>query len=100
MLPVLFTVTIPTSLGIAVWLAVSAASGAWQVRSAHAAGEKDLLKTFAIWTVGTAAVLFVAVRAIGGAENLDPGSPPGGSGAHHRDPVGRRVPPPHAPAAA
>jgi phosphatidylglycerol:prolipoprotein diacylglycerol transferase len=66
MLPVLFALTIPTSLGLVVWLAVSAASGAWQVRSAHAAGEKDLLKTFAIWTVGTAVVLFVAVRAIGG----------------------------------
>ena len=40
MLPVLFTLAIPPSLGIVVWLAVSAASGAWQVRSVKAAGEK------------------------------------------------------------
>ncbi len=66
MLPVLFTLTVPTSLGVVVWLAVSVVSGAWQVRSARAAGEKDLLKTFAVWTVGTAAVLFAAVWAIGG----------------------------------
>ncbi len=66
MLPVLFTLTIPPSLGVVVWLAVSVASGAWQVRSAHKAGEKNLLKTFATWTVGTAVVLFAAVKAIGG----------------------------------
>jgi phosphatidylglycerol:prolipoprotein diacylglycerol transferase len=66
MLPVLFTLTIPPSLGIVVWLAVSAASGAWQLRSARAAGEKGLLKTFATWTAGTAAVLLLAVRALGG----------------------------------
>ena len=66
MLPVLFTLTIPPALGIVVWLAVSALSGAWQVRSAHVAGEKNLLKTFVTWTAGTAAVLFVAVRALGG----------------------------------
>ena len=61
MLPVLFTVTIPPSLGLVVWLAVSAASGAWQLRSARAAGEKNLWKTFATWTAGTAVVLFAAV---------------------------------------
>jgi len=66
MLPVLFTLTVPPSLGIVVWLAVSIASGAWQVRSAKAAGEKNLLKTFATWTAGTAAVLYVAVRVLGG----------------------------------
>lgn len=66
MLPVLFTVTIPTALGIPVLLALSALSGAWQVRSARAAGEKNLWKTFATWTLGTAAVLFVAVRLLGG----------------------------------
>src|SRR5437763_8725203 len=66
MLPVLFTLTIPPSLGLVVWLLVSAASGAWQVRSARAAGEKNLWKTFATWTAGTAVVLFVAVNALGG----------------------------------
>ncbi|MGZ6123394.1 MAG: prolipoprotein diacylglyceryl transferase [Myxococcales bacterium] len=66
MLPVLFTLTIPPSLGLVVWLAVSALSGAWQVRSARAAGEKNLLKTFLTWTAGTAVVLFAAVRALGG----------------------------------
>ena len=66
MLPVLFTLTIPPSLGIVVWLALSVASGAWQVRSVKAAGEKQLLKTFATWTAGTAVVLFAAVKALGG----------------------------------
>jgi len=69
MLPVLFTLTIPPSLGIVVWLALSAASGAWQVRSARAAGEKEPWKTFGIWTAGTAAVLYLAVRVLGG-QNL------------------------------
>src|SRR5581483_2226409 len=75
MLPVLFTLTIPPSLGIVVWLAVSALSGAWQVRSARAAGESTLLKTFVTWTAGTAAVLFVAVRALGGQNILHPERP-------------------------
>jgi len=66
MLPVLLTIAIPPSLGIVVWLLISAASGGWQVRTARAAGEKDLLKTFAVWTAGTAAVLFAAVRVLGG----------------------------------
>ncbi len=66
MLPVLFTLTIPPSLGIVVWLALSAASGGWQVRSARAAGEKDLWKTFGTWTAGTAAVLYLAVKVLGG----------------------------------
>ena len=66
MLPVLFTLTIPPSLGIVVWLALSAASGAWQVRAARAAGEKNLLKTFVTWTAGTAVVLFAAVNVLGG----------------------------------
>jgi phosphatidylglycerol:prolipoprotein diacylglycerol transferase len=66
MLPVLFTLTVPPSLGIVVWLAVSAISGVWQVRSARLAGEKNLLKTFLTWTLGTAVVLFAAVRALGG----------------------------------
>jgi phosphatidylglycerol---prolipoprotein diacylglyceryl transferase len=66
MLPVLFTLTIPPSLGIVVWLALSVASGAWQVRTAHAAGEKGLWKTFATWTAGTAVVLFAAVKLLGG----------------------------------
>ncbi len=66
MLPVLFTLTIPPSLGVLVWLVLSVLSGAWQVRSARAGGEKNLWKTFATWTAGTAVVLFAAVRALGG----------------------------------
>lgn len=67
MLPVLFTLTIPPSLGIAAWLLVSILSGAWQYRTARAAGEasKAALKAFASWTVGTAAVLFGAVKLLG-----------------------------------
>lgn len=68
MLPVLFTLTIPTSLGILAWVLVSLASGLWQWRSARAAGEKSdqALRTLATWTVGTAAVLFAAVKMLGG----------------------------------
>lgn len=71
MLPVLLTITIPPSLGIAVWVAASLLSGAWQWRSARAAGEKrdEALKTLATWTGGTALVLYGAVRVLGG-ENI------------------------------
>jgi len=68
MLPVLFTLTIPPSLGIAAWLLVSLLSGGWQWRSARMAGEtpKAALKSMLNWTVGTAAVLFAAVKILAG----------------------------------
>src|SRR2546422_2255010 len=91
MLPVLFTLTIPPSLGLVVWLAVSAASGAWQLRSAKAAGEKNLLKTFATWTAGTAVVLFAAGEGPRGADNPPPGPPPADPGATLRHPGAARL---------
>ena len=68
MLPVLITITIPTALGIPAWLLVSLISGGWQWRSARAAGipSKDAFKTLATWTAGSAAVLWVAVKLLGG----------------------------------
>src|SRR3954469_2332142 len=68
MLPVLITLTIPVSLGIPVWLIASVISGGWQWRSARAAGmnPRDALKTLATWTVGSAVVLYAAVRILGG----------------------------------
>jgi len=68
MLPVLFTLVIPPSLGIAAFILVSLASGAWQWRSARLSGEapKAALKTFLNWTVGTAVALFAAVKILGG----------------------------------
>jgi phosphatidylglycerol:prolipoprotein diacylglycerol transferase len=68
MLPVLFTLTIPPSWGPWVWIAVSIAVGAWQWRGARKADEnpRDALKPLAYWTAGSAAVLFVAVRVLGG----------------------------------
>ena len=50
------------------WLLVSLISGGWQWRSARAAGipSKDALKTLATWTAGSAAVLWVAVKLLGG----------------------------------
>jgi phosphatidylglycerol:prolipoprotein diacylglycerol transferase len=68
MLPILITLTIPTSLGVAAWLLVSLAAGAWQWRSARAGGAPpaETWKAFGTWTVGTAAVLFGAVKLLGG----------------------------------
>src|SRR5260370_31074405 len=68
MLPVLFTLVIPPSLGIAAFILVSRASGAWQWRSARLSAQapKAALKTFLNWTVGTAVVLFAAVKILGG----------------------------------
>src|SRR5260370_5710332 len=68
MLPVLFTLVIPPSLGIAAFILVSLASGAWQWRTARLSAEppKAALKTFFNWTAGTAVVLFAAVKILGG----------------------------------
>ena len=68
MLPVLLTITIPPSLGIAAWLVASILSGAWQWRSVRKAGlsSQEALKTFGTWTVGTAVVLYAAVKILGG----------------------------------
>src|SRR5947209_10201078 len=68
MLPILFTLTIEPAWGIPVWLLASLISGAWQWRAMRKAGEtpQNALKAFGTWTVGTAAVLFVAVKMIGG----------------------------------
>jgi len=68
MLPILFTLTIPPSLGIPALLLVSLLSGAWQWRAALKAGEpsRAALKSLGNWTVGTAVVLFAAVRVLGG----------------------------------
>src|SRR5258708_19539899 len=68
MLPVLFTITIPPSLGIAAWVFVSLLSGFWQWRSARKAGEAPAgqRKTLLTWTLGTAVLLFAAVKLLGG----------------------------------
>ena len=68
MLPVLFEITLKPAWGIWVFLLASVLSGLWQWRGARAAGasSQEALKTLATWTVGTAAVLFVATRALGG----------------------------------
>ena len=68
MLPVLFTLTITPAFGIPALIAASILSGLWQWRGARAAGVKpdEALKTLGTWTVGTAVVLFAAVRALAG----------------------------------
>ena len=68
MLPVLFTITLPPAWGLWAWIVGSLAVGGWQWRSARAAGEKPdaALKTFGAWAAGSAAVFFLAVRALGG----------------------------------
>src|SRR5260370_5441194 len=78
MLPVLFTLVIPPSLGIAAFILVSLASGAWQWRSARLSGEapKAALKTFLNWTVGTAVALCAGVKILGGQNILALQQPP------------------------
>lgn len=68
MLPILFTLTISPALGIPVWLLASVISGAWQWRAVRKAGSpaKEANKAFLNWTIGTAAVLFAAVKVLGG----------------------------------
>jgi phosphatidylglycerol:prolipoprotein diacylglycerol transferase len=68
MLPVLLTLTIPPALGIPAWLVASILSGAWQWRSVSKAGasKQEALKTLGTWTVGTAVVLYLAVKILGG----------------------------------
>jgi phosphatidylglycerol---prolipoprotein diacylglyceryl transferase len=68
MLPILFTLTIPASLGIAAWIAASILSGLWQFRTARLAGDsKDAAwKACGVWTAGTAAVLYGAVKLLAG----------------------------------
>jgi len=68
MLPVLINLVIPPSLGIVALVVVSLLSGAWQWRAAKSAGDKpeQAWKTFATWTAGTAVLLFVAVKVLGG----------------------------------
>jgi len=68
MLPVLINLVIPPSLGIVALVVVSLLSGAWQWRAAKSAGEKpeQAWKTFGTWTAGTAVLLFVAVKLLGG----------------------------------
>src|SRR5260370_18378095 len=73
MLPVLFTITIPPSLGIAAWVFVSVLSGFWEWRQARKAGEAPAgqRKTLLTLPLGTAALLFAAVKMVGG-QNILP----------------------------
>src|ERR1700712_948698 len=66
MLPILFKLTIPTSLGVVAWIAASIASGLLQYRTARLAGDSSSTawKACAAWTVGTAGVLAVLVKAL------------------------------------
>jgi phosphatidylglycerol:prolipoprotein diacylglycerol transferase len=68
MLPILFTLTVPTALGIPALIAASLLSGLWQYRTARLAGDAPpaAWKACAIWTVGTAVVLYFAVKLLGG----------------------------------
>jgi phosphatidylglycerol:prolipoprotein diacylglycerol transferase len=68
MLPILFTLTIPVGLGIPALIVASLLSGLWQYRTARLAGDgqKAAWKACATWTVGTAVVLYGAVKVLGG----------------------------------
>jgi phosphatidylglycerol:prolipoprotein diacylglycerol transferase len=68
MLPVLFTLVIPVAFGIPAWALASVLSGLWQYRTARLAGDAPKLawKAFAVWTAGSAVVIFGAVKLLGG----------------------------------
>lgn len=68
MLPILFTLTIPAVLGIPALILASVLSGLWQYRTARLAGDAPpaAWKACGVWTVGTAVVLYAAVKLLGG----------------------------------
>ncbi|HWE24989.1 MAG TPA: prolipoprotein diacylglyceryl transferase [Myxococcales bacterium] len=73
MLPVLFTITLSPIWAPLVALAVAILASAWQVRGARVAGEpwKKAAETGATWLVGSALVLYLAVKALGEPGNND-----------------------------
>jgi phosphatidylglycerol:prolipoprotein diacylglycerol transferase len=74
MLPVLFTLTLSPQRGPWVLLAVALAAGAWQliVERRRGAEWPAALRAFALWTLGTEAVLYFAARTLGGAGHESP----------------------------
>jgi phosphatidylglycerol:prolipoprotein diacylglycerol transferase len=73
MLPVLFTITLtPTWAPVVAAVAAIVAAG-WQMRGARVAGAswKKAAETAATWLVGTALVLYLAVKALGEPGNND-----------------------------
>jgi phosphatidylglycerol:prolipoprotein diacylglycerol transferase len=73
MLPVLFTISLSPAWAPFVAAVVALAFGAWQARGARIAGApwKKALETAAVWTGGTAVVLYLAVRMLGDPGNND-----------------------------
>src|SRR3954467_9369062 len=73
MLPVLFSVKLQPSWAPFVFFAAAVTLGAWQVRSARAAGEPrpKAWQAGALWAAGGGAMLYVLVRALGEAGNND-----------------------------
>jgi phosphatidylglycerol:prolipoprotein diacylglycerol transferase len=73
MLPVLFSLVLQPSWAPWALGALALAVGAWQVRSARAAGEtwSKAAQSGGAWAVGTAVALFFAVRLLGDAGNND-----------------------------
>src|SRR5437868_4418820 len=67
MLPVLFTISLSPAWAPIVAAAVALIVGAWQARGARVAGApwKKAFETAAVWTGGTALVLYLAVRMLG-----------------------------------
>ena len=73
MLPVLFTISLSPAWAPIVAAAVALIVGAWQARGARVAGApwKKAFETAAVWTGGTALVLYLAVRMLGEPGNND-----------------------------
>jgi phosphatidylglycerol:prolipoprotein diacylglycerol transferase len=73
MLPVLFSISLSPTWAPLVAASVAIVLSAWQIRSARVAGEpwKKAAETGAKWLVGTALVLYLAVKVLGNAGNND-----------------------------
>src|ERR671938_266588 len=73
MLPVLFTISLSPAWAPFVAAGLALVFGAWQARGARLAGAswKKVLETGAVWTGGTALVLYLAVRMLGDPGNND-----------------------------
>jgi phosphatidylglycerol:prolipoprotein diacylglycerol transferase len=73
MLPILFNIVLQPSWAAYVLFAIALAVGIWQVRAARAAGDswQKAGQAGALWVVGSLAVLYFAVRALGDPGNND-----------------------------
>lgn len=73
MIPILFTLTLSPRWAPFAVAALSLALGAWQARTARAAGDtaKEAARSFVLWTLGAAAACALSLRLLGEPDNRD-----------------------------